>query len=328
MSKQRWLIVVPTAVAVIFVYWLIKAAGSPTIERCNEYKIYPSPDGRYVLLEQTQTGKVGLYSLHAKRVQKWFDPDYRIPIVGRGFWSHDSKRFLLLSEEQSAFVVIEVETLATKHKKVSDPSLKASLSPNGSVVFAEQEEGIFIWNVDSDIADEVKLAVEQVIDLSTITWVDSRTVLLQFGVRRPRWIVYNIEEGRFTNLPLQISGRVTLFPYANSEKQVPLLVSTADVQWVGLIDLKTRAVRQVLSLPSSPNGTAEKWVPYFWNNNPNFPVFSRYLERERKLEVIRVNLQAGRILGQTYLESPFGIDASGQIWTCQHGYLVRVNSLE
>lgn len=328
MSRQRWLTVVLTVVAVIFVYWLIKAVDSPAIERCSEYNIYPSPDGRYVLLEQKQTGKVGLYSTRAKKVQKWFDSHYRIPIVGQGFWSHDSKRFLLLTEEQSAFAVIEVETLATKHKKFSNPSLKALLSPDGSMVIAEQEEGIFIWNVDSDIVDEVKLAVEQVIDLTRITWVDSRTVLLQFGIRRPRWIVYSIEERHFTNLPLQISGRVALLPYANSEKQVPLLVSTADVQWVGLIDLKTRGVRQVLLLPPAPSGTTDKWMPYFWNSNPDFPVFSRYLERERKLEVIRVDLQAGRILGQTYSESSFGIDASGQIWTCQHGYLVRVNCLE
>ncbi|GIV05810.1 MAG: hypothetical protein KatS3mg016_1385 [Fimbriimonadales bacterium] len=323
MWKQRWWILLALVGGVLIGWIVINRSGRETIQPCDEYSFYPSPDGKYILLGNPQTGQVALYATAPEKVIKWFDNDYRIPTVGGGIWSQDSKRFLLVSEEKPAFIVVEIDTLLERYKSVPDSSLKALLSPDGEKVVAEIEDGVLLWNVNNDEIDKIELSLEQIVDLSTITWVNSQTILLMFGYSSPRLVLYDLETSQSREVP-PTAKRITASPYATAEGQVPVLISSAEPQSVGLLDIKTHTLRAVLSLPGR---TAEfdKWVllPYRQYSSSNFVVLSRYLEQQRKSEVIRVDLQSGKIVGQAYLNSPFGVDASGRVWQCQQGHLTK-----
>lgn len=329
-QKQRilWAFSIPVVI-MIFVFWFIRSSDSSTNVECNEYSIYPSPDGRYILLFNMQTGSVLLYARDGGKVQTW-DAHYQIPHVGNSFWSHDSQRFLLVSEEEAALLVVDVKTGASRYRKVPNASLKALLSGDGKRVVMEVDEGLLIWHIDDDRVDEVRLSLEQLIELGTITWVDSQTLLLKFGARNPKLATYNLEEKRFSEVPLQLSGVISSLPYGISGKRVPILVSTGDVHWIGMLDLKGHTVQRVLSLPPSLGERGDWWLFAPWNSDPRFLILFRfrYLEQQRKREVVRVDLIAGEVVANISLDTPFvGIDASGRVWGCQQGHLVQIAHL-
>lgn len=334
--RKRLILGIGTLLMMLLVGMLLKQTTAPSAQKIDYSKCvpYPSPDGSFALLHDTQTGQVVLYSTQKKSVVKQFNQNYDLPSVGQAMWDRQSRRFLLSTDNPPGYSLWDIQTLKTESLDLSQygyelANLKAVLSPDGKKVVAETERGILIWNIAEDKVYEFPLDQANLEDLARFTWINSKHFVAQY--RRSsisRFILYDVEKRHFAPISVRRTlGNTETLPWATSDGWVVLLTKMQDEEWVGLLNPYSGDVELVFALSPLEKEGSIRWSFLWWNPNPDRPVIVGLSEEGHVKQVVRLDLSLGAVVGGTVVKPPFGVDAQGRMWGCRSEGVEVIGSL-